>query len=242
MGLRTRRWAFAGVAALALAAGVPAMAAMVVIDPKAIAEAKEQVDQLGQQLETLKNQYQEMQQTANAVSHLPQDALNQLGQQLNVPELRNPLASSSLDISSIMNGSGIGSGQLGAAAQGYLDQNRVYAPTGQDFQAQQMNRNANSIAGAQAMAGELYQSAATHLQTLQGLEGELAAAPDTKAIADIQARLAMEQATFQAQQVQAQSLSMWQDAQERNEDEQHDELRRREMENAIEQNKAHGIQ
>ena len=105
-----------------------------------------------------------------------------------------------------------------------------------------MNRNANSIAGAQAMAGELYQSAATHLQTLQGLEGQLAAAPDTKAIADIQARLAMEQATFQAQQVQAQSLSMWQDAQERNEDEQHDELRRREMENALEQNKAHGIQ
>ena len=242
MGLRTRQWALAGGVVLGITAGIPAMAAMVVIDPKAIAEEKAQGEQLAHQLETLKNQYQEMQQTANAVSHLPQDALNQLGQQLNVPELRNPLASSAPDISSIMNGSGLGSGQLGTAAQGYLDQNRVYAPAGEDFQAQQMNRNANSIAGAQAMASELYQSAATHIQTLQSLEGQLAAAPDTKAIADIQARLAMEQATFQAQQVQAQSLSMWQDAQERNQDEQHDELRRREMENAIEQNKAHGIQ
>lgn len=240
MGLRTKEWAIAGGMVLAFTAGVPAMAAMVVIDPKAIAEEKAQGEQLAHQLETLKNQYQEMQQTANAVSHLPQDALNQLGQQLNVPELRNPLASSAPDISSIMNGSGLGSGQLGAAAQGYLDQNRVYAPTGQDFQAQQMNRNANSIAGAQAMASELYQSAATHIQTLQSLEGQLAAAPDAKAIADIQARLGMEQATFQAQQVQAQSLSMWQDAQERNQDERNDELRRQQIDNLIEQAKAHG--
>lgn len=236
-----RKYLLSGAAVLSICmAAAPAPAQWTVIDPSNLAQAVQQVKELQTQIQVMQQQYQQMMQTAQAVSHLPQDALNQLGQQLSVPQFRNPLASSSTDISAIMNGSGLGSGQLGAAAQGYLDQNRVYAPTGQDFQAQQMNRNANSIAGAQAMASGLYQSAASHLQTLQSLEGQLASAPDAKAIADIQARLTMEQAAFQAQQVQAQSLTMWQDAQERNQDQRNDELRRQQIDNLIEQAKAHG--
>lgn len=231
--MRMRRIVLAGAAVLAIVgtgAG-PASAQVAVIDAKAIIQAKAQLDQLTSQLTQL-------QQTYAAIAHLPQAELAKLGAQLQ--QFRNPLGTSSADIGSIMNGSGIGSGTLGSTAQSYLNQNRVYSPTGQDFQAQQMNRNATSVAGAQAMASELYQSAASHLQTLQGLESQLASASDAKAVADVQARIGMEQASFQAQQVQAQSLAMWQSAQERNQDQRNDEQRRQQVDSLIEQAKAHG--
>jgi type IV secretion system protein VirB5 len=220
----------AGAAVLALTgtgAG-PASAQMSVVDVKAIVQAKAQLDQLRQQ-------YAQLQQSYSAIAHVPQGALNQLGQQLNTSQFRNPLGTSSADLGAIMNGTGSGS-----AAQDYLDRNRVYSPTGQDFRAQQMNRNATSIAGVQAMAGELYQSSASHITALQGLDGQLAGANDTKAVADIQARIGMEQAAFQAQSVQAQSLAMWQQAQERSENQQRDEVRRQQVDGLIVQAKAHG--
>lgn len=230
--MKMRRWILTGAAALAIGVGAgPAMADLPVIDVGAIAQAVETIKRLEAQLAQL-------QQTYAAIAHLPQDELNRLGSQLQ--QFRNPLGSSSADIGAIMNGSGIGSGALGSTAQSYLNQNRVYSPTGQDFQAQQMNRNANSVAGAQAMASQLYQSAATHIQTLQGLESQLASATDAKAVADIQARIGMEQASFQGQQVQAQSLAMWQAAQERNQDQRNDEQRRQQVDSLIEQAKAHG--
>lgn len=235
--MKMRRMILASVAALAIVtAGTGPASAQIgthVIDLRAIAQAKLQLDQLRQQ-------YAQLQQTYAAIAHLPQNELRQLGQELNVDQFRNPLGTSSVDVGAIMSGSGLGSGSLGTAAQGYLNQNRVYSPSGQDFRAQQMNRNANSIAGVQAMASQLYQSAATHLTALQGLEGQLASAKDSKEVADIQARIGMEQAAFQAQSVQAQSLAMWQQAQERNENQQRDELRRQQIDGLIEQAKARG--
>lgn len=233
--MKIRRMIMAGVAALAIVTtGVgPATAQMAVVDAKAILQAKAQLDNLRQQ-------YAQLQQTYAAIAHLPQSELNKLGQQLNVQQFRNPLGATSVDIGAIMRGQGLGSGSLGTAAQGYLNQNRVYAPGGQDFRAQQMNRSANSIAGTQAMASQLYQSAQTHLTALQGLEGQLSGARDSKEVADIQARIGMEQAAFQAQSVQAQSLAMWQQAQERSENQQRDELRRQQIDGLIEQAKARG--
>jgi len=239
--MKIRKLILAGAAAVSLvAASGPAMAQWTVIDPSNLAQAVQQVKQLTQQIQVMQHQYQTMMQQYQAIAHLPQSALNQLQSQLNVPQFRNPLAAKAPDVGAIMNGSGIGSGSLGSAAQGYLNQNRVYQPSGQDFQAQQMNRNATSVAGAQAMASELYQSAATHIQTLQGLESQLSSAPDAKAVADIQARIGMEQVAFQAQQVQAQSLAMWQTAQERNQDQRNDEARRQQIDNLIDQAKSHG--
>jgi type IV secretion system protein VirB5 len=236
--MKIRRVILAGAAALAIAGATaePASAqfgGQFVIDLRAIAQAKLQVDQLRQQ-------FAQLQQTYAAIAHLPQNELNKLAQQLNVQQFRNPLNMPSLDVGAIMNGSGIGSGSVGSAAQGYRDQNRVYSPGGQDFRARQMRSNANSIAGVQAMASQLYESAATHLTALQGLEGQLAGAKDSKEVADIQARIGMEQASFQAQSVQAQSLAMWQQAAERNENQQRDEVRRQQIDNLIDQAKAKG--
>lgn len=232
----------AGMVMAALGAMLPGavQAQRIVYDPAIYGQALQQVTQLSQQLAVMQQQYQQLMQTYQAIAHLPQTELNQLGQQLNVATLRNALPAQSTVLGTIMNGSSAGTGNLAAATQTYLNQNHVYTPTAQDFQAQEMQRNASSIAGVQGMASTLYQSAADRVTALQGIESQLASAPDTKAVADIQARLSAEQTYIQAQQVQAQSLAMWQASQQRNQEQRLQEERRRQIDTLIEDAKAHG--
>lgn len=222
-----------GVVALGVA-GMPARAQWTVIDPSNLAQAVEQVRQLQSQLQMMQQQYQQLQQTYQAISHLPQDALNQLGQQLNVDRLRSVLPDVS-SVTGMMNG-----GQLNSMARRYLDQNRVYTPGGQDFGAQEMGRSAQSIANAQGLADGLYRSATGRIEALRQLEDMLTDAPDIKAVADIQARILAEQTYVQAQQVQAQALMMWQQSQGRNEQQRREEQSRSELDRLIEEATARG--
>lgn len=240
--MKTRQLFQAGAAALTLVGAMtaPAHALDIVYDPSNYAQAVQQVTQLTQQLTVMQQQYQQLMQTYQAIAHLPQNALNDLGRQLNVNQFRNALPAQSGVLGAVMSGQGLGPGSLGEAAQAYLNQNRIHAPTAGDFQATEMQRNASSVAGTQAMASELYQSAANRITVLQGFESQLANAADTKAVADLQARIAAEQAYIQAQQVQAQSLAMWQASQERNHQQRGEEERRRQIDNLIEAAKAHG--
>jgi type IV secretion system protein VirB5 len=237
-----RQQILASAAALLICGAVPnsSTAQVITFDPTNYVQALQQVVQLTQQLRVMQQQYQQLMQTYQAISHLPDNVLRQVGQQLNIDQFRNALPSQSSILASAMNGTGLGTGNLGLAARNYLKQNLIYAPGGKDFQSMEMQRNANSVAGSQAMASELYQSAANRVAALQGIEGLLASAPDAKAVADIQARIAAEQAYIQAQQVQAQSLAMWQASQERNQQHRTLEERRRQVDDLIEQAKAHG--
>lgn len=240
--MKTRQLFQAGAAALILssAAAPPAQALDIVYDPSNYAQAVQQVTQLTQQLTVMQQQYQQLMQTYQAIAHLPQGVLNDLGRQLNVNQFRNALPTQSSVLGAVMNGQGLGPGSLGEAAQAYLKQNRIHAPAARDFQATEMQRNASSVAGTQAMASELYQSAANRITMLQGIESQLAGATDAKAVGDLQARIAAEQAYIQAQQVQAQSLAMWQASQERNHQQRGEEERRWQIDNLIEAAKAHG--
>jgi len=96
-----------------------------------------------------------------------------------------------------------------------------------------MQSNANSIAGVQATSDKLYQSASSHMARLEDLEDQLNNSPDEKTTADLQARIAQEQTYLQAQQVQAQSISNWQQAQVRNEQEQGDEKQRKDIDDVL---------
>lgn len=198
---------------------------------RSVVQGAQQLQQLAQQLATMQQQYNQMVQTYQAIAHLPQQQLTQLGQQLNVSQFRMPLPSASGTVGSVLGGSGLGS--LGSLGQQYLTQNRIYAPSGSDFQAQQMTGTANSVAGVQAMLDQLYQSAAGHITTLQGLEGQLAGAQDEKAVADISARVQTEQTYLSAQQIQTQTIQTWQAAQVRNEEEQRQEKRRQDLDDVL---------
>jgi type IV secretion system protein VirB5 len=226
----------ASVGMLALSAA--ARAQMAVFDganfantARSVVQGAQQVQQLTQQLATLQQQYSQLVQTYQAISHLPQQELAQLGQQLNVSEFRTPLPTTSGTIGNVLGGTGLSS--LGSLGQQYLNQNRVYAPAGSDFQARQMTGTASSVAGVQAMLDQLYQSATGHITTLQGLEGQLAGVPDEKAVADISARVQTEQTYLAAQQIQAQTIQTWQAAQVRNEEEQHQEKRRQDIDDVL---------
>ncbi|MFX5085331.1 type IV secretion system protein, partial [Acinetobacter baumannii] len=79
------------------------------------------------------------------------------------------------------------------------------------------------------------QSASSRIAALRAIESQLAAAGDAKAVADLAARLAAEQAYIQAQQVQAQSLVLWQQAQMRNQEQREQERRRQSIDALIDQ-------
>ncbi|WP_234422626.1 type IV secretion system protein [Sphingomonas aurantiaca] len=231
-----RKSILAGVSALVLCVAAPASAQFggVVYDPSNYAQALEQVRQLQQQYAKMQEQLQTAKSTLDSVSHLPDQALNQIGQQFNTQQLRQALPTGD-GVQNLLNGE-----QLNAQAQQFLNKNRVYQPTGDDFAAQEMTRNGQSIANQQAMANSLYQSSTARINALQGLEGQLAGAKDAKSVADISARIQQEQAYIQAQQVQAQSLQMWQAAQERNAQQRSDEQRRQRVESMIAEAKARG--
>lgn len=226
--------------ALALLAGaLPARAQQPVIDAANLARNVQQIQQLTQQLQLMQQQYQQLLNTYRAVAHAPTEPLTALGRQLNTDAFRNALPQSTV-LGSVLDGSATGPGALGTIAGGYRERNRVYAPDGADFQAQEMRRTAASVAGAQAMAGTLYQSATDRVAVLQGIEGQLATAADAKAVADLTARIGAEQAYIQAQQVQAQALVLWQQAQLRNREQREQERRRQSIDDLIEQAKARG--
>lgn len=238
--LSKRQLIAASVLALGGLVGSPTQAQQVVVDPSNLAQAIRQVYQLQQQIMVMQQQYAQLQQTYRAISHSPSSAINHLGRQLNVEQFRNALPASSDTMGSVLYGAPLATGYFGGVVLGHLNQNRVYSPTGSDFQAAELRRGALSVAGAQASASELYQSAANRVRLLQAIEGELASARDTKDVADLQARINAEQAYIQAQQVQAQSLAMWQQSQERNRMQRNQEMRRQQIDNLIEQAKARG--
>ena len=213
-------------------------AQMTVIDPSMLAQAYKQVQQGMQQLQQLEKQLTMLQNTYNTLSHPPSNILQQLGTQLSSQQYRNPIGATSGSVGSIMSGTESG----GALAQSYQSQNQVYAPTGQDFNSQEMVRKQQSVAGVMAMAAALYQSAQNHVAKLSDFESQLlTAGNDVTAVAQINAQIHLEVAALQGQQLQAQALSMWQQAQDRNEAERASENSRKEIETAIAAGKGSGV-
>jgi len=233
-----RNMLLAGVSAAALLASSQARAQWPTADALADANtlqtaqsAAQTVTKLETQIQTMQQQLTMAQQTFGSLSHAVSNPLQATSSQFNIPGLRNVLPTGSSQLGGVMNGSNLGN--MGGLGTQYLNANRVYQPQGGDFAATQMQSNANSIAGVQATSDKLYQSASSHMARLEDLEDQLNNSPDEKTTADLQARIAQEQTYLQAQQVQAQSISNWQQAQVRNEQEQGDEKQRKDIDDVL---------
>lgn len=210
----------------------PALAQWEVIDPAILAQSVQQVahgvqtvEQLTQQVAVARQQYAQLMSTYQAIAHAPQAVMATASGMFDISSLRSPVPGQASDLSAIVGGLGAG-GALGSQIGQLLGAGRVYAPLGTDSRAVALNTNAASIAGTQAMAGQLYQSASEHAAALWNIESALGSSPDAKATADIQARLQMEQAHLQVRQIQAQTLGAAQTAQIRQTAQQHEESRR----------------
>ncbi|MDQ6729612.1 MAG: type IV secretion system protein [Actinomycetota bacterium] len=209
-------------------ASVPALALFgigdVVFDPSVFAQTLATAEELARQIEVMRQQYNQLVQTYQAIAHLPDTVLQSLAAQLNTQQFRSPITTDPAAVVSAI--AGLQLGDAGASARQYWQRNNVYTAPGQDFLANQLAMRGNSVAAVQGLVNDLYASATQHAQALQGLESELNSAPDGKAVQDIGARIQMEQAHLQARQIQAQTLTAFQAAQQRNEDTQRDQLRR----------------
>lgn len=196
----------------------------IVFDPSVFAQTLATVEELSNQIEVMQQQYNQLVLTYQAIAHLPDSGLQSLAAQLNTQQFRAPINTDPAAVASAV--AGLQLGGAGASAQQYWQRNNIYTAPGQDFQATQLALRGNSVAAVQGLLNDLYASAAQHAQALQGLESQLNGAPDSKAIQDIGARVQMEQAHLQARLIQAQTLTAFQAAQQRNEDTQRDQLRR----------------
>jgi len=216
----------------AVAVATPSYAVIPVVDVRAIVQMVQQLQQLQQHLVMLQKQYGQLVNTYNAIAHLPQTATAQFQTQLD--QFRNPLPPAGSS-GSLLNGT-----LLSPLSQSFLDRNHVYSSSSTDFAATEMGRKAKGIAGALALANQLFAASSGRINALKLLEGQLASAPDEKATLDISARIQAEHAFIQSAQVQAQSLAVLAAAEQRNDQQRQAELRRQSVDAAIADAVAHG--
>lgn len=80
---------------------------------------------------------------------------------------------------------------------------------------QQLQRNGDDAANQQAQAQMVFQHSGDEFQNIQALMGEIDQTQDPKAIADLQARIQIQQVTLQNQLLQAQAMAAMTAAQDR---------------------------
>lgn len=198
--------------AITILGATTAQAQLAVYDATSYAKLIQQAQTAVSQLEQMK---QQVTQGSQLLTSLNQNSnVNALASVLNTPALRQILPDAEAYIAAAKGGLGQ-LGQIGQQALAIRQTNRLYTPPagdslGQDLEAAG-NRDARDLAAAQAVG----QAAATRLQGLQQLQSGLETAPNARAVLDLQARLAAEQAMTANDQMRLQALAMTQDAEGR---------------------------
>lgn len=208
--MKTRIMAIALASAVTLAGS--ASAQMAVIDLRAIAQARQTVQQLQSQLQQLKQQY-------NAISG--KSNMNSL---LNNPQLRKALPADWRKVyDSTANGgySGI-SGPADA-----LSAAEKLTGTAAQMQAAIDKRQASIAARNKAMGLGAYDAAEQRLDNIEGLLGQVGQTTDMKRAVDLQSRIAAEQARVANETTKLQLMAMLQANEQRLADQQQQQLNAR---------------
>ena len=215
--MKTRLLGAAG-AALIVLAGVPAQAQEIVYDPMAYARMIEDARTALEQLEALKAQIEQGEKLYDSLNDLSD--VNALAGRLGLPEVRNPLpdmtalrAAADGDLSAL--------GALAGRAEAIRRETRLYTPpAGEAGPAEAYYRDSLERSGLRtardlAVGEAVGQAADARLEGLETLRRALDAAPNARAVMDLDARLAAEQALIQNEQVRLQGLALMQAAEAR---------------------------
>jgi len=205
-------------AALIVLAGVPAQAQEIVYDPMAYARMIEDARTALEQLEALKAQIEQGEKLYESLNDLSD--VNALAGRLGLPEVRNPLpdmtalrAAADGDLSAL--------GALARRAEAIRRETRLYTPpAGEAGPAEAYYRDSLERSGLRtardlAVGEAVGQAADARLEGLETLRRALDAAPNARAVMDLDARLAAEQALIQNEQVRLQGLALMQAAEAR---------------------------
>lgn len=215
--MKTRLLGAAG-AALIVLTGVPAQAQEIVYDPIAYARMIEDALTALQQLEALKKQIEQGDELFDSLNQLSD--VNALARQLGLPEVRNPLpdmaalrAAADGDLSAL--------GALAERADAIRRKTRLNTPPADEagpaeaYYRDSLERSGLRTARDLALGEAVGQAADARLEGLETLRRALDSAPNARAVMDLDARLAAEQALIQNEQVRLQGLALMQAAEAR---------------------------
>lgn len=223
------------ITALALSGAHPAQAQMAVFDMASFGQLVQSAQNGIRQLETLKDTLNVSQQQLTQLTSFYQSFahltdVTQFAPTLLQQSTINPLPDVA-QIEAALRGEGVGfTGNLSGSITTLLAQIQVFAPTGNDFAAQQMNNAALASAGQMAAAQQLYSSSTQRIQGLQKLQSQLATSSDPKQTLDLTARATIENGLAQAQTNQGLALSVFQQAQQAAQQQQADQTWRQNAE------------
>jgi type IV secretion system protein VirB5 len=176
--------------------GIPAAHAQwAVVDVGAIAQLMEQVQTLREQLETTRDQLNQARQQYESMTG------GRGMQQLLAGTVRNYLPPDWAAIEQVLEGAAVGYGALATDLQRLIDSNAVLstqsvaalAPT----QRQQLEAARREVALRQALTRSALRIASERFASIQQLIAAIGGADDSKAILDLQARIAAEQNMLQ---------------------------------------------
>jgi len=200
--------------ALALTLGFPppASAQMIVHDPTNYGSLIQQAQTALSQLNELKAQVSEAKRLYDGFNVSTQ--VNRLATSLAAPELRAfvPgvdawLAAAKGDFTAL--------GEIGRRAQALRDAGRAFTASADDPLGRALEAAGDRAARDLALGGQAAEVGARRLRGLQELTVALDDAPDARAVMDLQARIAAEQAMTANDQMRLQGLAMAQAAEER---------------------------
>lgn len=196
----------ASVATLALAP-VSAEAQMLVHDPAAVGQLISQAQTALSQLERLREQVGEAQKLYGSLNQA--SGVNSLAQTLLAPELRT-FVPDIAKLEAAARGDLAALGALGERAKAIRDGARVYAPVAPTEADATLEQAGARAARDLALGEKVATSATARADGLEALRVALDAAPNARAVMDIEARLAAEQALIQNDQMRLQGVLMMQ--------------------------------
>ncbi|TWC76248.1 type IV secretion system protein VirB5 [Rhizobium sp. SJZ105] len=178
-------------------------------DQAAIAKQIESIAQLKSQLDALNEQIGQARQLYGSLNKLTDMA--DVANVLNDPAIRKALPSDFAAIEGLLKGNG--TGVFGDSASRFLEGNSTYRTDADDFYAQELSRLQNKNAGQMSLGEQIYDAATKRIDGIDQLRGKISTAGDAKEIADLQARLQVEQAFLQTDVLRMEGLRMVQQAQ-----------------------------
>jgi type IV secretion system protein VirB5 len=213
-----RPFAAAACAALLLMAAPAASAQQIVYDPTAYAQMIRDARTTLEQLQALQAQMEQQRALFESLNDLSD--VNRLAQALGLPQVRNPLP----DLRSLRaaaDGDLAALEDLAERADAIRRETRLYTPPHEGLsEADAWYRDSLERAGARtardlALGEAVDEASDRRLDGLEALRQALDTAPNARAVLDLEARLAAEQALIENEQLRMQGLALTQAAEAR---------------------------
>lgn len=186
----------------------PASAAMAVVDVRAIFELRQQISYWRQQITAMQRELSQLQATHAALTG-PRGMQNLLAVS---PQARNYLPEDWVQMQQVLGGQSARYGALAAATTAAIESQRVLSAgfvAGRSPEEQAViEAGRQGPAWLAATTRQAYAEASARFSQLQQLIGAVGQVSDAKAVADLQARIASEQAMLANEQAKLELLAM----------------------------------